>query len=201
MEGSVILNSYPNDPSESSDEYQSDSEASESSGELLSSNIGVQYKAIKVTSEQRLDDYSKASDYETVRNKYFTPEITKHSILIEISGGTKTITDLTVFGIPLDNVIGFKFVKAFMSHSQSYTGSNHIDIIIDEIPYIACIKNSTNTHLIHRLPVYKEHNVYYENKNLFVNNYFTPIKLSTLNIVHTNVTGHIEVEITVLNQP
>ena len=200
MEGSVLLHSHSCNESESSDEYQSDSDASDSSGELLSSNVGVQYKAIKVTSDQRFEDYTKALDYETMRNKYFTPEITKHSLSIEISG-TKTITDLTVFGIPLDNVIGFKFVKAFMSHSQSYTGSNHIDIIIDEIPYIACIKNSTNTHLIHRLPVYKEHNVYYENKNLFVNNYFTPIKLSTLNIVHTNVTGHIEVEITVLNQP
>ena len=104
MEGSVLLHSIPRNESESSDEYQSDSDASDSSGELLSSNVGVQYKAIKVTSDQRFEDYTKALDYETMRNKYFTPEITKHSLSIEISG-TKTITDLTVFGIPLDNVI------------------------------------------------------------------------------------------------
>ena len=332
MEGSVILHSHPNDPSESSDEYQSDSEASESSGELLSSNIGVQYKAIKVNPEQRFDDYSKASDYETVRNKYFTPEITKHSILVETHNHKTEITnhnfvvDFTNHNVnhtsgyeAFDNVIGFRLIKAgvpnreyhITDHNKTLTfsfgggsdkqkdldpgiytfasmaahlqskmreavggnnttitvtsnaltstftfksgdtnkigvdfsgnGTNlpkilgfpkspiphatsvtstisadfsvhYIDVVIDEIPYIACKRNAHGRHVIDRIGLYASQGTlnYYENKQLLHQNYFTPMKLSKLTISILDDHGNpylseerdyfFEFEITILNR-
>ena len=328
MEGSVLLDSIPRNESESSDEYQSDSDASDSSGELLSSNIGVQYKAIKVTSDQRFEDYSKASDYETVRNKYFTPEITKHSILVETHNHNKEITnhnfvvDFTDHNVnhtsgyeAFDNVIGFRLIKAGVPNREyhittenktltfSFGGSNktvdlvpgiytfasmashlqdrmnshgdvssvtvasdtttskftfshsgtaigfdftnietnlskilgfpkssisaarsvtstiipdfsvhYIDVVIDEIPYIACKRNAHGRHVIDRIGLYASQGSlnYYENKQLLHQNYFTPMKLSRLTISILDDHGNsylseesdyfFEFEITILNR-
>ena len=336
MEGSVLLHSHPRNESESSDEYQSDSDASDSSGELLSSNVGVQYKAVKVTSDQRFDDYSKASDYETVRNKYFTPEITKHSILVETQNHKTEITnsnfvvDFTDHNVndtsgydAFDNVIGFRLIKAgvpnreyhITDHNKTLTftfvagansisklvdlvpgiytfasmashlkskmrevvgGSNptitvtantltstftfnsgdtskigfdfsengtnlpkilgfpkqsvispatsvtstisadfsvhYIDIVIDEIPYIACKRNARGRHVIDRIGLYASQGSlnYYENKQLLHQNYFGPMKLSKLTISILDDHGNpylseesdyfFEFEITILNR-
>ena len=334
MEGSVLLHSHPRNESESSDEYQSDSDASDSSGELLSSNIGVQYKAIKVTSDQRFEDYTKALDYETVRNKYFTPEITKHSILVETHNHQTDITnhkfvvDFTDHRVnhtsgyeAFDNVIGFRLIKAGIpnreyhitsenktltfsfggSHKQKdlvpgiYTftsmaahlqskmreavggnnttitvtantltstftfdsgdstnikfdfSNNHnhtnlpkilgfpkhsvigpatsltstiipdfsvhyIDVVIDEIPYIACKRNAHGRHVIDRIGLYASQGAlnYYENKQLLHQNYFSPMKLSKLTISILDDHGNpylseesdlfFEFEITILNR-
>lgn len=332
MEGSVLLHSHPRNESESSDEYQSDSDASDSSGELLSSNVGVQYKAVKVTSDQRFDDYSKASDYETLRNKYFTPEITKHSILVETHNHHIAITnhnfvvDFTNHNVnhtsgyeAFDNVIGFRLIKAgipnreyhITDHNKTLTfsfgggpdkqkdldpgiytfasmathlqskmreavggnnttitvtsnaltstftfksgdtnkigfnfsgnGTNlpkilgfpkssippatsvtstiipdfsvhYIDVVIDEIPYIACKRNAHGRHVIDRIGLYASQGTlnYYENKQLLHQNYFTPMKLSKLTISIIDDHGNpylseesdyfFEFEITILNR-
>jgi hypothetical protein len=196
MEGYVFSTVQPESNSESGSEYETDS-----SEELLSSNVGVQYKALTITDEERLEDYTKAKVYERVRNKYFTPEITKHHISVVLGNGSTTPpqSDLTLFGIDLDRVIGFKLVKGAISHGIT-DFSNHIDIIIPEIPYVACVKNAEGSHLIQRLSVYTLTAFYYENKNLFRDIYFTPIKLSSLTITHEHGTGgNLEFEITVLN--
>ena len=127
MEGHVLLNIHA-DPESSDDGYSSDSADSEglsdSSGELLSSNIGVSYKAIKIDG-QRLEDYSLTADYEKVRNKYFTPEIIRHCLLCETHNHKTTITrnkfivDFTNSDVnhtsgyeSFENVIGFRLIKA-----------------------------------------------------------------------------------------
>jgi len=191
MEG-YVFSSVQAD-SESGSEYETDS-----SEELLSSNVGVQYQALKVTDEERLEDYTKAKTYETVRNKYFTPEITKHSISVIITTSPITVV-LSDYGIDIDRVIGFKIIKGYFT---DVTGSNPIDIEIPEIPYIACVKNVDCKHLIQRVSDYSSGATqYYENKNLFHSIYFTPIKLSTLTItVDTAGGGDMEFEITVLNR-
>ena len=195
MEGYVFSTVQPDSDSGSGSEYDTDS-----SDELLSSNVGVQYKALTITDEERLEDYTKAKTYERVRNKYFTPEITKHSVSVVLSSGSTT-RDLTIFGIDLDRVIGFKIVKAFLTHSQSITDGSSVDIIIPEIPYVSCVKNAECEHLIQRLSIYTSSAFYYENKNLFRDIYFTPIKLSSLTITHEHGTGgNLEFEITVLNR-
>ena len=201
MEGNVLLNIHA-DPDSSDDGYSSDSADSEglsdSSGELLSSNIGVSYKAIKIDG-QRLEDYSLAADYEKVRNKYFTPEITKHSVSVKLDNNTTSVP-LTDYGFTIDRVIGFKLVKGFLQHGKVPSSCEHIDIIIPEVPYVACVKNADCSHLIQRLSVYTADAFYYENKNLFRDIYFTPIKLSNMKITHTGcTTGNLEFEITTLH--
>jgi hypothetical protein len=328
MEGSVLLHAQSQHQSESSDEYQSDSDASDSSGELLSSNVGVKYKAIKVTHDQRFEDYSKALDYETVRNKYFTPEITKHYILVETHNHTDEITnnnfvvDFTNHNVnhtsgydAFDNVIGFRLIKAGIpnreyhittgnktltfsfggsdktvtldpgiytfasmathlqtqmnshgdvssvtvaadtttskftfSHSGTAIGfdfTNHdtnlpkilgfprsvvsaatsststilpdfsvhyIDVVIDEIPYIACKRNAHGKNVIDRIGLHASQGGlnYYENKQLLHQNYFSPMKLSKLTISILDDHGKsylaeesdlfFEFEITILNR-
>ncbi len=202
MEGSILLNIHP-DSDESDDGYYSDSADSEgssvSSGELISSNVGIHYKEIKIT-DQRLEDYTLAADYEKVRNKYFTPEITKHSVSVLLEDGGPTSVTLTDYGFTIDRVIGFKLVKGYLTHAKTPSAGEHIDIIIPEVPYIACVKNSTCSHLIQRLSAYTTGAFYYENKNLFRDIYFTPIKLSQLTITHAGCTGgNLEFEITTLH--
>jgi hypothetical protein len=215
MEGSVVLQvhrAFSEDSEESDDDgYNSDYGTSDSDEglDLLSSNIGVMYdhKGFRDPSE-RLLDFTKAQEYETSRNKYFTPEITKHSITVDM--GTRTefpsSVDLTEFGFPIDRVIGFKVVKA--GFTTDATDTQYVDIIINEVPYLACVKNQSNKNIVARcgtqsLSTY----LYFENKNIFNNTYFTPIKLPTLTIetesnASTTITAlFIEFEITILNTP
>jgi len=193
MEGYTFSTVQPDSESDSGSEYETDS-----SDELLSSNIGVQYKAIKITDQVRLEDNTKAMAYEQVRNKYFTPEITKHSLSVQITGASMVI-DLETFGIDIDRVIGFKLVKGYYT---GITSNGKIDIVIPEIPYIACVKNDGNKHLIQRVSNYSSGTTqYYENPNTLHDIYFTPIKLSTLTITLDAATGgDMGFEVTVMNR-
>jgi hypothetical protein len=126
MEGYVFSTVQPDSNSESGSEYETDS-----SEELLSSNVGVQYKALTITDEERLEDYTKAKTYERVRNKYFTkPTITKFIVvdshnyaqsssfdssnytvkfnLEDTSGGSTVSTAYDVYR----DVIGFRLTNA-----------------------------------------------------------------------------------------
>jgi hypothetical protein len=216
MEGSVVLQVHrafsEDDSDESDDGYNSDYGSSESDDglDLLSSNRGIMYnhKGFRDPSE-RLLDFTKAQDYETSRNKYFTPEITKHTVMVGAHTSGESV-DLTTFGFPIYRVIGFKVVKAGFTVSNA-TDGRFVDIIIDEIPYLACVKNTNCKHLVARCPQQSANSVnylYFENKNIFHNTYFTPIKLPTLTITLQEddeatepTTKFIEFEITVLNAP
>jgi hypothetical protein len=202
MEPYVITHSQ-ND-SESDSEYETDSDSDRS--ELLSSNLGVRYKTLKLTGQDRLDDYTIAQEYERVRNKYFTPEITKHTLSVVLdSDSNSTICHLASFGLILDRVIGFKFVKGFAVHTITQSEINasapSIDLVIPEIPYLACTKNVARQHLIHRIPVQTTDTCMFENSYTRPDIFFTPIKLMTFTIEHTNITdGHVDFEITTLDR-
>ena len=93
MDDSILLNIHTQYSEDS--EHDSDSEYNSSEEDdigLLSSNIGVLYKN-KVDPSERLLDFTKSQEYQDSRNKYFTPEITKHICLgvlepmVTISGG------------------------------------------------------------------------------------------------------------------
>jgi len=120
MEGSALLH-VQKSTSSSDSEYETDS-----SDELLSSNIGVQYQSLKITDQDRLEDYTKAKSYEDFRNKYFTrPTITKflvvdshtyaqdssfdssnYTINFNLKAGTSTAYDI------YRDVIGFRLTNA-----------------------------------------------------------------------------------------
>jgi len=200
MEGSVIHTIQPE-----SDPESDDSGDSYSSDEILSSNVGVRYQPIPVTDEVRFLDQTKATHYERFRNTYFTPQITKHNILVDLdsasgSAVTTTTVDLHEFGFPLDQVIGFKYVKGLIEYAGTPT---HIDIVIQEIPYIACRKNALGKHILERIAIYSSTPQYNENKHLFRDIYFTPLKLTTLHIEVSDyaatTNSFLEFEVTVLN--
>ena len=124
--------------------------------------------------------------------------------------------DFTDVSTNLHRLLGFE--RALVTAATTVTCtilpdfSNHyIDVVIDEIPYIACKRNAQGRHIIDRIALYSSQGSlnYYENKQLLHQNYFTPIKLSKLSIQLFDDMGNhykaeqnhmfFEFEVTVLN--
>lgn len=186
-----------------SDDSESESESSEASLEFMTSNVGVMYD-YKGSHERMLDERT-AQHYIEKRNKYFTPELLHHTLSVtDVDTRDKKI-DLTTFGLDLRRVIGFKLVKAVFQLSSANQGG-YIDIVSNEIPYIACTKNSNGEHLLQRVPnPLSTLFMYYENKYIYREIYFTPIELSVVHLTCMSsdnnpcTNAHLEFEVTVLN--
>ena len=299
MDNTVI--SYQ-DVSDISSEELDDTSDDDMNSHLLSNNIGVHYnKFVENGNFMNMEDQK---EYESIRNKYFTPEIRKIRLLIESKNITYTSnrntsnytihfennTSNSTSGYGnFDNVIGFRLIKANIFNSiytvndnnrklnitigatttpitlevGSYTFSelgNHlqtqinasalsgytvtsnittykytisntssaftiswpqtvsshrllgfnklnkdssldggvhsvtsdnvvqqstqfVDLVIPEIPYIACKRNSIGKHLIDRIPLDCEQgSIMYYSSDINLENYFTPINLNSLNI-------------------
>ena len=188
------------DPESTSSGSEGEYEGSDSdiSQELLTSNVGVMYQY--QGQDERLLDERRAREHIEFRNKYFTPEITRHNVYCVLAADDTSV-DLTKFGFDIDRVIGFKLVKGYLGIS---VGPSAI-ITIPEIPYIACKKNVDCKNIIDVVSIYSGSNPqYFENKNLFQDTFFNPIKLSTLNInispSNTGSVDFLEFEITTLNR-
>ena len=186
-----------------SDESESESESSDGSVEFMTSNAGVMYD-YKGSHERMLDEQT-AQHYIEKRNKYFTPELLHHTLSVTDVDATDKKIDLTTYGLDLRRVIGFKLVRAVFELSEADQGG-YIDIISNEIPYIACTKNSKRAHLIQRVPnPLSTLFMYYENKYIYREIYFTPMELSVIHITCMTAdttlcaNAHLEFEVTVLN--
>jgi hypothetical protein len=200
---------FMNNTDSEDEEYSSDS-----SGDLPeNNNVGVKYDVPKDYSDLRFLDQSKQDKYLQLRNELFTKKVEKGRIVFNtnytLDGSTayKSEIDLVdrykLNGLP--NVIGFELIRA---NIKSASASVHfIDLHVPEIPHIACKQNEYGTPIIDRIPLnlststinnYTQHRDY--------QNYFTPIKLSKLNLVvilpdgtkTTDYEGFYEFEITVL---
>jgi hypothetical protein len=200
---------FMNNTDSEDEEYSSDS-----SGDLPeNNNVGVKYDVPKDYSDLRFLDQSKQDEYLKLRNELFTKKVEKGRIVFNtnytLDGSTayKSEIDLVdrykLNGLP--NVIGFELIRA---NIKSASASVHfIDLHVPEIPHIACKQNEYGTPIIDRIPLdlststinnYTQHRDY--------QNYFTPIKLSKLNLVvilpdgtkTTDYEGFYEFEITVL---
>ena len=299
MDNTVI--SYQ-DVSDISSEELDDTSDDDMNSHLLSNNIGVHYnKFVENGNFMNMEDQK---EYESIRNKYFTPEIRKIRLLIESKNITYTSnrntsnytihfennTSNSTSGYGnFDNVIGFRLIKANIFNSiytvndnnrklnitigatttpitlevGSYTFSelgNHlqtqinasalsgytvtsnittykytisntssaftiswpqtvsshrllgfnklnkdssldggvhsvtsdnvvqqstqfVDLVIPEIPYIACKRNSIGKHLIDRIPLDCEQgSIMYYSSDINLENYFTPVNLNSLTI-------------------
>jgi len=186
-----------------SDDSESDSESSDRSVEFMTSNVGVMYDYRG--SHERMLDEKTAQHYIDNRNKYFTPELLHHTLSVTDVDASDKKVDLTKFGLDLRRVIGFKLVKAVFQLSDANQGG-YIDIVSNEIPYIACIKNSEGKHLIQRVQMSTTNTfLYYENKHMYREIYFTPIELSVIHLTCLSSdnspceNAHLEFEVTVLN--
>ena len=132
-----IVKPYLEEDSESS-EYEDSSEE-----EVLSSNIGIQYKKQDLKNVKLMDE-GKAEDYEEIRNKYFTPELRKVNILIDSKNivheaNTHSTSDYTVYFDNADknstggfeqyrNVIGFRLIKAIVPNTINQITENNNQI-------------------------------------------------------------------------
>ena len=200
---------FMNNTDSEDEEYSSDS-----SGDLPeNNNVGVKYDVPKDYSDLRFLDQSKQDEYLKLRNELFTKKVEKGRIVFNtnytLDGSTAYKSELDLVdkyklnGLP--NVIGFELIRA---NIKSASASVHfIDLHVPEIPHIACKQNEYGTPIIDRIPLdlststinnYTQHR---DNQN-----YFTPIKLSKLNLVvilpdgtkSTSYEGFYEFEITVL---
>ena len=326
MDNSVIPYEIPQSPNESDDSEDS-SESSSDNGMLLSDNIGMYNRPNENINQKYFLNMEQTHDYIDKRNKLFTPEISKHRIVVESkslnhTGDHDTSNYVVNFNDQhnsnhngysvYDNVIGFKFIKSFIPHSiyqvndnnniiqletaatqtsitlnngtynftelknhlltklsgvdnnftvtadintYKYTithtvgvkflwlsspgyswrifgfpntddvgfkgthtsenmvqHNNHfVDLVIPEIPYIACKHNNTRKNIIERIPLASPGEIkeYVDNYNL--DNYFFPIKLSKITIQLyedstdmfyqcQNADNAFEFEVTILNK-
>ena len=205
MQSDTFLNNTDSED----EEYSSDS-----SGDLPeNNNVGVKYDVPKDYSDLRFLDQSRQDKYLQLRNELFTKQVEKGRIvfntnyILDGSNDYKSEIDLVdrykLNGIP--NVIGFELIRA---NIKSASTSNHfIDLHIPEIPHIACKQNEYGVPIIERIPLDVSTttiNNYTQDRPY--QNYFTPIKLSKLNLVvflpdgTRSITygGFYEFEITVL---
>jgi len=298
MDNTVI--SYQ-DVSDISSEELDDTSDDDMNSHLLSNNIGVHYNKFQTTNGNFMNMEDQKA-YESIRNKYFTPEIRKIRLLIESKNITYTSnrntsnytihfennTSNSTSGYGnFDNVIGFRLIKANIfnsiytvndnnrniivklltgsdvsvnltqgsytfqelgdhlistlnghgslpgfsivkdtttfkykienstsfrikwssssgyayrlfgfnnedndSDNTSYTSDNvvqqstqFVDLVIPEIPYIACKRNSIGKHLIDRIPLDCEQgSIMYYSSDINLENYFTPTNINSLNI-------------------
>ena len=287
----------------SSESELDDSSSDDERSHLLSNNIGVHYN--NFVNQRDFLNMENVDEYKNIRNKYFTPELTKHRILIDSKSVDHSLTHSTSnYNILFNddnssshqsykNVIGFRLIKAIIPNSAytvnnnnknikiitnatsniidislvpgSYTftqlgdhlenilntdtninNSNfvvdknettfkytirntdgsfsfrflwnqsvglswklfgffnldqltlntsfesdnvvqqnipHVDLVIPEIPYIACKKNPNQKHIIERIPIDVDSGTinHYSN-DINLDNYFYPIKINNLNI-------------------
>tara|TARA_A100001015_G_scaffold309732_1_gene409724 strand:+ start:4000 stop:4653 length:654 start_codon:yes stop_codon:yes gene_type:complete len=201
-----------------SDDENSDYE-SDSSGDLpKNNNIGVKYDFPKESiTDKRFLDQSSQEKYSKLRNELFTPEILKGRIVFysyhtNDSTHKETIDLLDQYKLNgLDNVIGFEMISARILPVEITNMVPFIDLVIPEIPHVACKQNEYGIPIISRLNTDNNTDIYsktdYEKE---YNNYFTPIKLSKLTLKLFGVDGTLitsdhpkiiyEFEITVLNR-
>lgn len=124
-------------------EEESNSSDSSEEGNLLTNNIGVHYN--KFQAGEAFMNMEKHKDYESVRNKYFTPDIRKIRLMIEsknvsyssdgdtsnykVSFEDNTNNSTSGYG-NFDNVIGFRLIKANVFNSIYTVNDNNLNINI-----------------------------------------------------------------------
>ena len=168
-------------PDTDSDDEDNSSDSSEDLPK--NNNIGVKYDP--KMNEGRFLDQSSHEHYEKINRDIFNPQLRRDRIFFDTfaSGAYLNIIDLvdTYKLNGLNNVIGIELISASVL-SKDIT-HRYIDIVIPEIPSIACKLNDNGISVIDRIPLdLSTSTTYKHSQSLSYQNYFTPIKLSTLTV-------------------
>jgi len=179
MENVVIVTS------ESDSDYSDESEHSDREEEIYES-------------EHFMNHISK-QDYEKNRNKLFTKDIEKIDIMVDsFSQSDKNDYIYKLFSQDSEtgghdsykNVIGINLIKACITQKG---GDEHfLDVCVPNIPYKACIHNSSGKHLMGRICMVKGDAKLNEHEpEIIKDNYFYPITLDEIEIklYHMNTDG------------
>ena len=122
------------DVSDSSSEELDDSSDDDLHSHLLSNNIGVHYN--NFNTQHDFMNMENAKEYESIRNKYFTPELKRIRLLVDSKNVDHTLNHSTSnytinfegsnvgnatsgYG-NFDNVIGFRLIKAMIQLVQMF---------------------------------------------------------------------------------
>lgn len=130
---------------ESEDSISSSDEENENNHEILSNNRGVLYDSLY--HNDTLLNQRKASEYDDLRNRYFTPELIKKRVLIDskniqptnthstsnytiyFDGDSDTnITNVTSGFSKYRNVIGFRLIQSMLANTTYQINENHNQI-------------------------------------------------------------------------
>jgi|TARA_B110000971_G_scaffold155922_1_gene159314 hypothetical protein len=194
----LVLPYKENNEADSSSDSDSSSASDEENSHLLTSNIGVLYKSTAY--REPFIDSKSAQDYETKRNLYFTPEITKRIITVDLPSSTSLGIESS-FGLSPKNIIGLKMLKSSFVGDGGTT--KNINLIIPEIPDIICEKIIGGAAVFARIPIRKENDIPYTHQFLelaMIDRYFYPITIDSLTFnLSVNLTGYVTIEISYLN--
>ena len=130
--------------SDISSEELDDSSDDDLHSQLLSNNIGVHYN--NFNTQRDFMNMENSKEYETIRNKYFTPELTRIRLLVDSKNVDHTLDHSTSnytiyfdgkdvgnatsgYG-SFDNIIGFRLIKAMIPNSIYTVNDNNRNIII-----------------------------------------------------------------------
>ena len=168
-------------------ESESESSNESSDEEILSSNLGIQYKKNDLKNVKLMDGTS-ANDYELIRDRFFSSHLQKVRILYDStsSPGSSGIINLQDdYGIECKNVIGFRLLRYSVKRNDAsnYPDTPFADLTIPEIPHKACKIISGGKYIIYRMTLLSgDVSNYYTdeiNDELEVY-YFNPINLQTI---------------------
>ena len=182
-------------------ESESESSNESSEEEIMSGNLGIQYENNDLKNVKLMDG-TKADDYESLRNRFFTSHLQKVRILVNDNSdaSTKIINLQNNYGIECNNVIGFRLLR--YSVKRAGGGNNFADLTIPEIPHKACKIISGPKYIIYRMTLLTEIDGYYTDE---INDevevyYFNPINLNIITLELSEVLSFtFEFEITMLN--
>ena len=129
---------------ESSDNELDDSSDDDIYSHQLSNNIGIHFN--KFNTHGNFMNMENTKDYESIRNKYFTPELKRIRLLVDSKNVDHTLdhstSNYTIYfdGKDMsnatsgygnfDNVIGFRLIKAMVPNSIYTVNDNNRNIII-----------------------------------------------------------------------
>ena len=130
--------------SDISSEELDDSSDDDLHSHLLSNNIGVHYN--NFNTQKDFMNMENSKEYESIRNKYFTPELTRIRLLIDSKNIDHTLDHSTSnytinfegsnvgnatsgYG-NFDNVIGFRLIKSMIPNSIYTVNDNNKNIIV-----------------------------------------------------------------------
>ena len=130
--------------SDISSEELDDSSDDDNYSHLLSNNIGVHYN--NFNTQRDFMNMENSKEYESIRNKYFTPELTRIRLLVDSKNIDHTLDHSTSnytinfegsnvgnatsgYG-NFDNVIGFRLIKSMIPNSIYTVNDNNRNIIV-----------------------------------------------------------------------
>ena len=166
-------------------------DSSDSDSDYEDSSDGHSEREEAIYESENFLNHVKKTDYETNRNKLFTPDLEEIDIMVESS----TTGDVNDYTYPLfsnngstgghgeyKNVIGINLISACIGQ-RNHAQEHFVDICVENIPYKACIHNKDGRKVMGRICMKKGKNLLNEHEpDNIKNNYFFPITLHKLKI-------------------